>query len=327
MRRFYFILFTLFTLLTFSAVEAQQAERRTPRLIRGEDLRKAEKESAVDDLSVREQKWNKQLEKDMGRVRWMRVIYRELDLNKDENASLYYPIRPTNGEKNLFSTIFELIGQGKIAAYEYLDGYESFAEEHRMDYKYLLDNFHILYDSLPGTSRTDPATYVVNESDIPSDLVKKYYVKEVYYFDEIRSSYGVKVLAICPIMISYPDYTDEVELQTPMFWLPYESIRPYIAHTYLMTSAVNNAHTYSIDDFFTKRLYHGEIIKVGNTKNLPLQAYISNPDSLKMEQERIENELKAFEEALWRKPSKDQVVPSQKGAKGKTPKRSVRTMR
>lgn len=308
MRSLFFIVMTVFGLATLSTLQAQQEERRTPRLTRGEDIRRAEKESNVSDLTVRAQIRNEQLTQDIENARWMRIIYRELDLTQEENAPLYYPLRPSNGSMNLFSTLFQLVSEGKIGAYEYLDGFESFEEEYQMDFKHILDNFHILYDSVPGALRTDPTVYVVNESDIPSDLVKKYYVKEAYYFDQNNSIYDVKTLAICPIMITSPDYTDGSDQQIPMFWVPYEMIRPYISNSYIMTSNINNARTFSMDDFFRRRMFNGDIIKTENLMNLPLQAYAATPDSLKKEQERIEGELKTFEEALWFKPDTTEVL-------------------
>ena len=51
------------------------------------------------------------------------------DLTKEENAPLYYPLRPMNGQNNLFTIIFRLLGENRIQAYEYLDGYEVFDNE------------------------------------------------------------------------------------------------------------------------------------------------------------------------------------------------------
>lgn len=39
-------------------------------------------------------------------VVWRRDIYRELDLNDDANAPLYYPVEPVGGQMNLFTYMF-----------------------------------------------------------------------------------------------------------------------------------------------------------------------------------------------------------------------------
>ena len=73
-------------------------------------------------------------------VEWKRDIYRELDLSKEKNASLYYPVEPMGESMNLFTFLFENIIEGNITAYEYsLDGYESFSES-RCQSKYIPRN-------------------------------------------------------------------------------------------------------------------------------------------------------------------------------------------
>jgi len=85
-----------------------------------------------------------------------------------------------------------------------------------------------------------------------------------------------------------------------MFWLTYENLRPYLSRAYIMTSDVNNALTYTIDDFFSKRMYDGEIIKTTNMMNKSLAQQVGNdPEVIKHAQDSIENQLKFFEKQLW----------------------------
>ena len=109
----------------------------------------------------------------------------------------------------------------------------------------------------------------------------------------------------------------------PMFWLPYENIRPYISNSYIMTSNMNNAMTFTMDDYFRRRMFEGDIIKTQNLMNLPLQAYCPTPDSLKNEQARIEGQLTGFEKSLWYQPDTTLVAVDSKAAK-KAAKRSAR---
>ena len=161
---------------------------------------------------------------------------------------------------------------------------------------------------------------MINESDIPSADVKSYYIKEAWYFDQNNSMFDVKTLAICPIMTAAGDMG---ETTMPMFWLPYEHIRPYIRNNYIMSSNINNAMTFTTDDYFRRRMFKGEIIKTQNLMNQPLQAYCPTPDSLKHEQERIEGQLVAFEQALWVQPDTTQQEVDPKEAK--KAKKSVRS--
>ncbi len=103
---------------------------------------------------------------------WRRDIYREIDLTRDANAPLYYPVTPGAGRENLFVHLFHLILRGKIKAYEYTpDAIEHFDEKHVVKGKKILDDNHIFYETNDGKMR-------VNDADLPSEDVKRYYLKE-----------------------------------------------------------------------------------------------------------------------------------------------------
>lgn len=322
MKRIYSIVAIMACLFTAAPLLAQedggntqQAERKGPRASRGERADKKDN-NGLPELTVRAQDMNERQTQEIGNARWMRVLYRQIDLTKEENTPLYYPVHPMNGQMNLFSIIFQLLGDNKIKAYEYLDGYEEFTDAHLVNFKDLLDRFYILYDEVPGKNGADP-TYVINESDVPSEDIRSYYIKEAWYFDQNNSVFDVKTLAICPIMTSTGDMG---ETTMPMFWLPYENIRPYIHTTPIMTSNINNAMTFTIDDYFRRRMFKGDIIKTQNLMNQPLQAYCPTPDSLKNEQERIEGQLVAFEKALWVQPDTTLVEDTKASKKTKKAK-------
>lgn len=119
-------------------------------------------------------------------IPWMRVIYRSLDLKEEKNMPLYYPEEPTENQENLFRLIMRLLTENKIVAYEYLDGREVFTDQYKMNLKDLLDKFHILYEEKEG--RTSKSTrYIVNESDVPSNEVLSYYIREKWIFDQRNS--------------------------------------------------------------------------------------------------------------------------------------------
>jgi gliding motility associated protien GldN len=312
MKRF---LYTVFILLVLgAAVGAQNPEQRTPRMSRGGDRQnrsgQAENNTGLPELTVRAQILNEQLTQNVGNARWMRVIYREIDLMKEKNAPLYYPVQEVNGMKNLFTTLFQLVSEGKIEVYKYLPDYESFEADNLLSFKDMLDNFSIFYEEVPAGGG-NPARYVINASDIPSQEVRSYIVKEAWYFDQNNSIYDVNTLAICPIAFMISDIGEQ---RTPMFWVKYEDIRPYIKNNYIMTSNLNNAKTFTVDDYFHRRMFDGEIVKTENLMNLALLQYCPTPDSMLAEQQRIENQLKAFNDSLWIQPDTT-VTLSKKDAK------------
>lgn len=314
MKRLLCIMILINACLAVYPVMAQetQQERRTPQVSRGE--RTNEKSSLLPELTIRAQDMNERLTQEVGNARWMRVIYREVDLTKEQNAPLYYPVRPVNGNTNLFTKIFQVFSENRVEAYEYLGDYEDFSDGYKVGFdKELLDRFYIFYEEVPG--RDGKTSFVINEADIPSADVRSYYVKEAWYFDQNNSVFDIKILAICPILYAAGDFGEE---RRPMFWLPYENIRPYIRNNYIMTSNTNNAKTFTIDDYFRRRMYDGEIVKTENLMNRSLVEYCTTPDSLKNEQDRIEAQLIAFENTLYLQPDTAATDEVKNAAKAKT---------
>ena len=226
-------------------------------------------------------------------VVWRRDIYRELNLDDNANAGLYYPVEPVDKQLNLFTYVFKLALNGYVPVYEYrLDGNEVFSDSAKVQIKTILDNFHIFYEERDGKVRVD-------NSDIPSAEVKMYYLKESAYFDDANSTFHRKVQAICPVMLREDDFGGEAS-KYPLFWVKYSDLEPFLSRQTLMTSNLNNAATMSMEDYFTLNRYEGKIYKTNNMLGKTL-AQICDGDTTKLsaEQKRIEAELKAFENNIF----------------------------
>ena len=256
-------------------------------------------------------------------VVWRRDIYREIDLNKDANAGLYYPVEPIDRQLNLFTYVFKLALNGYIPVYEYrLDGNEVFNDSAKVQMKTVLDNYHIYYEEKDGKLR-------VENSDIPSAEVKMYYLKESAYFDDANSTFHRKVQSICPVMLREDDFGGEAS-KYPLFWVKYSDLAPFLSRQTVMTSNLNNAATMSMEDYFTMNRYEGKIYKTNNMLGKTLAQYCPTDSALAKEQKKIEAELRAFEENIFgdkhRKDSLDSIAkldPAQlkaakKGRKGRT---------
>lgn len=224
-------------------------------------------------------------------VTWKRDIYRELDLRKEKNAALYYPEEPLGDRVNFFTLLLNLILDGKIKAYEWrLDGNELFTKDNELDVENMLDTYIYTYEKTANGYKVDP-------SNIPSNELEKYYIKETHYLDQL-SNYRTRVTAICPVLMR----TDWGTKPTPypMFWVNYDDISPYLGQSPVMTSSYNNTTNMSLDDYFVMRQYEGDIYKTSNLRNETLEQ-ICGGDSLLViqERERIEKQLRDFENGLW----------------------------
>jgi gliding motility associated protien GldN len=242
-------------------------------------------------------------------VVWRRDIYREIILEDDANAGLYYPVEPQGKQLNLFTYIFKLAQNGYIPIYEYpTDGSDVFEEASKVPMKTVLDNYHIFYEEQNGKLKVD-------NSDIPSAEVKKYYLKESAYYDQANSSFHIKVLALCPVMMRNDDFiiSDDANSQGtayPLFWVKYSDLEPFLTRQTVMTSSLNNAATMSMDDYFTMNKYSGKIYKTTNMLGRTLAQYCPDEASMTAEQKRIEEELEAFRKNIFGDPEKKDSLDS-----------------
>lgn len=228
---------------------------------------------------------------------WMKVIYRTLDLNKDENAPLYFPEQPVDGNESLFRIIMRLLAAGQIEVYEYLDGREVFTDQYKVKVRDMLDRFHIYYQEGRGSTERNPR-FEIDESDVPATEVLSYYIIERWEFDSRTNRMRTRVDAVCPVLHRNDDYGMEA-LKYPMFWVRFDDLRPYLSTQNIFISDANNLPTYTYDDFFQLGLYKGEIYKTRNLRNKSMRQLYPNPDDMAKAQDSIQHQLDTFEDKLW----------------------------
>ena len=141
MKRFFISM--AFIAMAVSSVVAQPKARRQEQQVA---------KSNSNNMTLRQQIDFPTAEPMSGDVVWRRDVYRELDLNDEANAALYYPVEPNGQQVNLFTLLFKLImagpNHGGIAAYSYdvNSGSEKFDESLRLSQKKFLDDYHIFYE-------------------------------------------------------------------------------------------------------------------------------------------------------------------------------------
>lgn len=242
---------------------------------------------------------------------WMRVIYRELDLDKDRNAALYFPEEPVSGQENLFRIIMRLLSENRIPAYEYLDGREIFTDQYRIKTKDVLDRFYIPYTEAKGSTEKNPK-FAIDENDVPTNEVLSYYVIERWEYDTRNNRLRPSVEAICPLLHRAGDFGGDA-LKYPMFWVRFSDLRPYLAAQTIFVDDDNNLPSCTYDDFFTLTMYDGDIYKTRNLKNKSMVQMYSDPDALKKAQDSIQTSLDNFEKKLW-VPSREEVLAARERA-------------
>ena len=226
---------------------------------------------------------------------YMREIYRQLDLkNVAENTPLYFPEDVVDGQQNLFRIILGLVVDGKIPAYEYLDGREVFTAQYKVKVGEMLDRFDIYYQRQGDGDR---AVYTIEEADVPTGQVLKYYIIEKWEFDRRSNRMKTFVEAICPVLTRGGDFGGDANY--PMFWVKFDQLRPYLAQQYVFLNDDNNLPQYSLDDYFNLGMYKGEIYKTKNLRNLSMAQMYPDEDDRVRAQDSIDTRLREFGKNLW----------------------------
>ena len=313
------LLFLLMIVLAAGTVTAQPKKSRTQTKT---EQQKKQQQSGTQQGMTRRMQLQYPTALDMPEdVVWRRDIYREINLDDEPNAGLYYPVEPVGKQMNLFTYVFKLALNGNIPVYEYrLDGNEVLDATAKVDMRTILDNYRIFYEENGGKIKVD-------NSDIPSAEVKLYYLKESAYYDQANSSFHIKVQAFCPVMLREDDFGGEAA-KYPLFWVKYSDVEPYLSRQSVRMSERNDASMINLDDYFTRNRYKGKIYKTNNSQGKTL-AQIVGGDSIKLsaEQKRIEAELDAFRNNIFgsNKEKQDSIDSTSANQKQKTEKNARQT--
>ncbi len=287
-------------------VFAQQSSSSSSVVRRGSsDTKKESTASSSANVTGRMQQFYEEPERSDADAQWMKVVYRQLDLDNVKNAPLYYPEELIDGQENLFRIIMRLLASGDIKAYEYLDGREIFTDQYQINVRDMLDRFHVIYTEGRGSTEKNPR-FVIEEADVPTNEVLSYYILERWELDKRSNRMRTTVEAICPVLHRSGDFGGEA-VKYPMFWMKMDALRPYLTQQSIFVDDDNNLPQYNYDDFFQLALYEGDIYKTRNLRNRSMMQLYPDPDDLKRAQDSIQNYLTTYEDKMW-VPSREEII-------------------
>ena len=158
----------------------------------------------------------------------------------------------------------------------------------------------ILFNKKDTIEILDPTDYTsqikVIENDINFEDVKRFRIKEVWYFDENTSTMNVRILGLAPLIEVYDD-NDNFKFERPLFWVYYPECRELFAKQQVFNS-FNDRALMTWDDLFEMRMFSSYIYKESNVRNDRIQEYATGVDKL-LEADKIKKELLNFEHDLW----------------------------
>jgi len=223
-------------------------------------------------------------------VFWEKRIWRVIDVREKMNLPFAYPEQP------FFKILSDAATKGDLPVYS--------VDEDGAKFKKRLSTEDVL--SMLSKSDTvitfDPETYeekitIVN-NDINWEDVKRFRIKEVWFFDKETSTMQVRILGIAP-MIDVRDNEGNFRFEKPMFWVYYPHARELFARHRVYTMGGNMNATISWDDYFEMRYFASYVYKESNVYDRKLEDYIPPSVDLQMESERIKSEIFNWEHDLW----------------------------
>jgi gliding motility associated protien GldN len=220
-------------------------------------------------------------------VFWEKRIWRLIDIREKMN-------HPFKNEKEPFITILlDHAKEGDITLYHVMD--DEFTQAMTQD------EMQNIGSSVDTIITFDPDTFeeivqvVVN--DLNPEDIKKYRIKEVYFFDEETSTMDVRILGIAPIIDRVDDNGNFLN-SGPMFWAYYPELRGILAR-HEAFNPLNDAARMSWEDVFEARLFSSYIIKESNVYDRRIKDYKTNPMDMLLESDRIKEQIFNFEHDLW----------------------------
>ena len=153
-------------------------------------------------------------------------------------------------------------------------------------------------DTIPiWDMEAETETIKVVENELNWEDVRRFRLKESWYFDVNTGSLKVRILGIAPL-IDVKNEDGDFLYEKPLFWVHYPSARALLAGRKAVTNGGNYASTTSWEDLFEMRHFASFVTKENNIHDRRLQDYLAGADLL-LQSERIEDELFNREHDLW----------------------------
>lgn len=213
-------------------------------------------------------------------------IWREIDTRTKRNQHFNYPLAP------FAKILIDAVKDNKVTAYStWSDDFtKPLSLQAAMDICVERDTFIMIN---PSTFEEEVHT---SASEVNAMDIKKFRIKEVWYFDEETGDMNVRILGIAPIIDRYDDNGNFL-LAMPMFWLYYPDLRPILA-TKESFNPENDAMRMSWDDVFEARFFESHITKASNVHDARLMDQFAGIDIL-IASDKVQQELLHFEHDLW----------------------------
>jgi gliding motility associated protien GldN len=199
-------------------------------------------------------------------------------------------------ENSFFNTIKDLIGNGEITAFndEFFKEPLTYEEVEKKLFK---------VETIEGFDfEKNEQTVNVIKNTLDWKNIKKFRIKEIWYFDKNYSILKNRILGISPVLDEYVEAINQT-IEQPLFWIYFPEARTHLAKVRVFNDN-NDMAPMSWADLIDNRYFSSYIYKKSNVLDYRIvdkydEKSPTRDFDILLESEKIKQELFNFEHDLW----------------------------